>query len=88
MQSALNNSLHVTNIQKYSGMIYCHFIFPHHWASVREYLISLKKKEKEIPTCPVAMLEVVEVGLANRSCSMSAQRPRITGTSIPSIWHV
>lgn len=29
------------------------------------------------------MLEVVEVGLANRSCSMSAQRPRITGTSIP-----
>lgn len=86
MQSALNNSLHVTSIQKYSGMIYCHFILPHHWASVREYLISLKKKE--IPTCPVAMLEVVEVGLANRSCSMSAQRPRITGTSIPSIWHV
>lgn len=86
MQSDLNNSLHVTNIQKYSGMIYCHFIFPHHWASVREYLISFKKKE--IPTCPVAMLEVVEVGLANRSCSMSAQRPRITGTSIPSIWHV
>lgn len=29
------------------------------------------------------MLEVVEVGLANRSCSMSAQRPRITETSIP-----
>lgn len=86
MQSALNNSLHATNIQKYSGMIYCHFIFPHHWASVREFLNSYKKKE--IPTCPVAMLEVVEVGLANRSYSMSAQRPRITGTSIPSIWHV
>lgn len=79
MQLALNNSLHVPSIQKYSSMIYGRFPAS---SSITKKVQIVKKK---IPTCFIAKLEVVEVDLANDSCPLSAHRTRPAGTSIPFI---